>query len=327
MPNILYPVSNTPGSNTAYAQDFNQVENGINGTADVGDITAFPQITSLPGALTSTAGASGVLTGAYSYQVTFVTGLVDGTGALHVKGETLPGTISTTVNTTAQNINLTNIPIGPTGTIARKIYRTKAGGSVYYLAFQISDNTTTSWTDSTTDTSLVTVVPTSNTTGSQFVGNASGLTNIPAENLTGGPISTTILSNATPTTPGIVEVPASPTSGAPIASSRVATASETLITGTTAQTIATYTPTAQGNFETRCSFRVITGATNVTVTVTYTSATGTQTLTALNAQPCAVGDYILDPFTFNSVSGSAISIQITASVANQVYASGGITGV
>lgn len=178
MSNALYTVSNTT---TAYAQALDQLVNGLNGSSDIGDITAFPQITSLPGALTAAAGAAGSLSGAYAYVVTYVTGLVDGTGALHTHGETNGGTASTTVNVTSQNIDLTSIPIGPTGTIARKIYRTVAGGSSFLFDFQISDNTTTSWTDTTVDGGLGAAIPTTNTTGSRFVGDSSGLTNLTAQ--------------------------------------------------------------------------------------------------------------------------------------------------
>ena len=176
MSNIMYPVA---APVTAYPADLNQLVYADNGTADVGDITAFAQITTLPGALTAAAGTTGSLSGAYAYQVTFVTGLVDGTGALHIHGETTGGTTSTTVNVTSQNINLSAIPVGPTGTIARKIYRTVAGGSSFLFDFQISDNTTTSWTDTTADSGLGAAIPTTNTTGSRFVGNGSGLVNIP----------------------------------------------------------------------------------------------------------------------------------------------------
>lgn len=175
MANIFRVIANLA---TAFAQDVNQFVGGLNGSADIGDITAFPQITTLPTALTSSATGTGSLSGAYSYVVTYVTGLVDGTGQLHVKGETTPGTASTTVNASSQNISLTNIPIGPAGTIARNVYRTKAGGSTYYLSFQIADNATTSWTDTISDTALGAQAPTKNTTGSKFVGDGSGLTNL-----------------------------------------------------------------------------------------------------------------------------------------------------
>ena len=59
------------------------------------------------------------------------------------------------------------IPVGPTGTIARRIYRTRAGGSAYYLCGEVGDNSTTSFTDETPDTSLVVGAPTQNLNGEQ----------------------------------------------------------------------------------------------------------------------------------------------------------------
>lgn len=98
--------------------------------------------------LTFAAGGAGVLTGTYYYTQTFVTAL----------GETSPwaGT-ATGVALSSQQASLTNIPTGATGTIARRIYRTKAGGpdaKDYYLVATINDNTTTTYTDNLPDASL-----------------------------------------------------------------------------------------------------------------------------------------------------------------------------
>lgn len=97
---------------------------------------------------TAAVGAAGVLTGAYYYSVTFVTAL----------GETAPwaGT-ATVVNPSAQQVNLTNIPVGPAGTTARRIYRTPAtpvDPKDYRFLAEISDNTTTTYTDNIADGSL-----------------------------------------------------------------------------------------------------------------------------------------------------------------------------
>ena len=164
----LYTTSNT---NTGYAEDVSQFTSVLSGAADGGPLSLFAAL-SAPGALTAAvASGSGNLTGAYSYVVTFITGIVDGTGALHVAGETAAGAVSNTVDPSAQNVDLSAIPIGPTGTIGRRIYRTKAGGGPYYLDFQISDNTTTTWTDSTTDANLsTTTAPSANTTGTTLAG-------------------------------------------------------------------------------------------------------------------------------------------------------------
>jgi hypothetical protein len=95
-------------------------------------------------ALTSATGSSGSLTGAYKWAVTFVTST----------GETELGLPSASLTLAAQQASLTNIPLGPSGTTSRKIYRTKAGGSVYYLSHAIADNTTTTYTDNNSDTTI-----------------------------------------------------------------------------------------------------------------------------------------------------------------------------
>jgi hypothetical protein len=63
---------------------------------------------------------------------------------------------------TADNgrIRLTNIPLGPTGstttspTAARRLWRTVAGGSTYFLLRSISDNATTDYLDNSADDAL-----------------------------------------------------------------------------------------------------------------------------------------------------------------------------
>jgi len=104
-----------------------------------------------PGAAPTVAtGSSGVLTGAYQYLVTFVTAL----------GETTAGPASATVNPSSQQVALSTIPTGVSGTVTgRNIYRTLAGGSTFYLLAALPDNTTTTYTDNTADTSLPTTQP------------------------------------------------------------------------------------------------------------------------------------------------------------------------
>jgi hypothetical protein len=64
-------------------------------------------------------------------------------------------------------IPLTAIPTGPAGTTARKIYRSKAGDAngTKYLLTTLSNNTTTTYTDSTADSALGAAEPSSNTAG------------------------------------------------------------------------------------------------------------------------------------------------------------------
>lgn len=108
-----------------------------------GDGIAAPTVN-----LAAAVGAAGVLTGAYYYTQTFVT----------PGGETAPwpGT-ATVVNPSSQQVNLSSIPLGADGTIARRIYRTVAGPTDpkdYRFVAEISDNTTTTYTDNLADGSL-----------------------------------------------------------------------------------------------------------------------------------------------------------------------------
>lgn len=110
--------------------------------------------TACTGALASL-GAGLLSNGVYSYKITYVSGL----------GESDIGAISNAVTvsdySTNGKINLTNIPISPIVNVtARKIYRTKANGSIYYLIDTISDNTTVIYTDNIADSALDTVPPT-----------------------------------------------------------------------------------------------------------------------------------------------------------------------
>lgn len=78
--------------------------------------------------------------GAYTYQVTFV----------NAQGETTAGPASAGQTVVAASGNytlaLSAIPIGPTGTTSRKVYRSLNAGA-YGLVDTVADNTTTSWTD------------------------------------------------------------------------------------------------------------------------------------------------------------------------------------
>ena len=145
----------------------NQAPDVFTGTRDVGGQMSLYQSIVAPGALTAAA-ASGVgnLSGTYSWLITYLTGGKDQNGTLHIGGQTNAGTPTGDVVLSTQNGALSNIPIGPAGVIARNVYRTKStDGTVYYLAFQIGDNTSTTWTDSVPDSALGVAALTVNTTG------------------------------------------------------------------------------------------------------------------------------------------------------------------
>jgi len=114
-----------------------------------------------PGVITVAlgSGAGNVDNGAHRYLCTFVT----------ADGETQGGDISAAVTVADKTVNgkvsLSAIQIGGSLVTARKIYRTAAGGSIYYLLATIADNTTTTYTDNTADSALGAQVPSENTTG------------------------------------------------------------------------------------------------------------------------------------------------------------------
>lgn len=109
------------------------------------------------GAPLTTEGAAGnVDPGLHSWAVTFVTGA----------GETNLGVNSTPLDVIGGSppvgsiVNLTAIPLGPTGTTARKIYRTVAGNTGPFLFVgSIANNTTTTFADNIADSALGSPAP------------------------------------------------------------------------------------------------------------------------------------------------------------------------
>ncbi len=94
-------------------------------------------------------GAGNLSNGDYYYKITFV----------NEAGETELGATSNKITITDNSANgkvrLLNIPISSSvSVVARRIYRTKAGGSIYYLLDTISDNTTTIYIDNIADSNL-----------------------------------------------------------------------------------------------------------------------------------------------------------------------------
>lgn len=126
------------------------------------DLASMLPPTTAPNAALANA-AGNLSAGSYTWVVTFVGTVPLGGGGSSPSGETLPGpntapTIAV-ANAAAQGqVNLTNIPLGPsTGgftTTARKIYRTQANGLLRFLVGTINDNVTTTFTDNVADVSL-----------------------------------------------------------------------------------------------------------------------------------------------------------------------------
>ncbi len=160
----LYPLS---PSTPATAVDFNQIIAALTGTNDIAALTCYQPLANA-GALTAAVGSgTGNLDGVYSWVVVWRTGWIDGRGQPHYSGnQTAAGTPSNAVSATNNPVDLTAIPIGPAGVIARDLYRTKAGGSTYYFLVTLADNVVTEYTDNTADADLGSATaPTVNTTG------------------------------------------------------------------------------------------------------------------------------------------------------------------
>lgn len=119
----------------------------------------------LSAATTAAAAAGGNLTalGTYSYKIVFANGAVGSP----TDTETMPsqqlGPI--TLGVGQQSITLNNIPTDSTGTYSDvRIYRTAAGGTSYQLVADVPSGTT-SYTDTTADTSLGQALNTNSLTG------------------------------------------------------------------------------------------------------------------------------------------------------------------
>lgn len=104
-------------------------------------------------------GAGNVDNGAHRYLATFI----------DASGETQAGEISAPITVTNKTVNgkvaLSNIPIGGSTVIARKIYRTVAGGSDYLFLAAIANNMDTTFIDDIADLNLGAQAPGVNTTG------------------------------------------------------------------------------------------------------------------------------------------------------------------
>lgn len=72
---------------------------------------------------------------------------------------------------------LSGIPIGPAGTVGRRIYRAKSGA--YFLVGEIKDNTSATWIDSVADAALSVAIPGINTAGANYLTYSQPLLAIP----------------------------------------------------------------------------------------------------------------------------------------------------
>ncbi len=130
----------------------------VPGTDPVMDLYRhLPRPTGFSGALADPAVAGLVTDGAHFYACVFYNGVGNGSQSDVI--------VITVADKTTNGKALLNIPIGPTGTTGRKIYRSDAAGSALKLLATVADNTTTTYLDNIADASLGAAIGTGNVAG------------------------------------------------------------------------------------------------------------------------------------------------------------------
>jgi hypothetical protein len=153
--------SNLPKNALTRAQNALLVEDGLIASRPGIDWYGTAPLLAPPGSFTvNTQSGTSLGIGTYQYVVTFV----------NAQGETQGSTAQSVTTTTGNQdvyvggFGVDNLPLGPGGATARKIYRTKVGGSTFYFLHQVDDNTTAFYHDTTADASLtVSGLPAANT--------------------------------------------------------------------------------------------------------------------------------------------------------------------
>lgn len=116
--------------------------------------------------------------------------------------------------------------------------------------------------------------------------------------------------------PGLIHIPPLGGGGGPLQ-----TATDFELVTTAATSVLTYTPAANGNLWIGTYFRVTTAATTVTLEITYTDASGAQTLTLVAASSQAVGSYAPQISLIAVQQNTLVSVVATADTSNQVFVS------
>lgn len=117
----------------------------------------LPRPTGFSAALASPAAAGNVEDGAHMYAVVFYNGV--GNGSI---SDVM--TVTVADKTVNGKVDLV-LPLGPTGTTGRKIYRTAAAGSALKLLATVANNTATTYLDNIADSSLGAGITSANTAG------------------------------------------------------------------------------------------------------------------------------------------------------------------
>ena len=128
----------------------NQTQNKMYGAKSYWNNNIISQSAPLTTCTAGTNTAGGAVTaGAHQWKITFVYSTGD---------ESLASAASNIITTASTNliVPLTTIPIGNSTVVARNVYRTLAGGSIYYYVAQIADNSTNTYSDIIADLTLTT---------------------------------------------------------------------------------------------------------------------------------------------------------------------------
>lgn len=159
----------TIGNNTATTYNITMADGSLGAnvptTNTTGTTTNFKKVllSNIPIGPASTTSRKIYRTAANGSQLKLLTTISDNTTATFlddVADASLGANIPTTNTASANRVDVSGIPIGATAVTARKLYRTAAGGSQLKLLTTISDNTTTTYADSTADASLGANAPT-----------------------------------------------------------------------------------------------------------------------------------------------------------------------
>lgn len=117
-------------------------------TDQISDPTSAPDVA-------ETGNTGNVDAGDHKYLITYISDW----------GHTTPGPASNVVSVTYGEVELTSVPTSSNSAVdSRNIYRSKAGGDVFYYLDNLGDNSTTSYIDSTADSNLGEQAPSENTT-------------------------------------------------------------------------------------------------------------------------------------------------------------------
>lgn len=129
-------------------KDILYICNGVDGNLKFDGTNVYNMgITKPASSPTAASGGGGVLTGGYSYKVTFYNSSMN--------HESLPSAASNTLVTAANQVALTGIPVSADPQVdRRRIYRTTTNGGIWLFLAEIADNVTTTYADNAADSAL-----------------------------------------------------------------------------------------------------------------------------------------------------------------------------